>query len=134
MNDKNKVTDRDKLIQMGRYKFENNVIEQIKKLVAKEIKAKKLLMIIHSLRKKPIEENIINLFYEQPTEFFKDFKNSLENTSLFDITGTSIFTHYFPVLYEKYKNKGDSQYYLYENNFDLFFKEEGKFYQYKIFI
>ena len=127
MKHENRVTEKDKLIQMGRYKFENSIIEEIKKQPVNGIKVKELLKIIHPLRKKPIDDNIINLFYEQPTQFFNDFKHLLENTSLFDNTGTSIFTHYFHVLYEKYKNKGDSQYYLYENNFDLFFKEEGQF-------
>ena len=120
-------------ILMSVYKFQEDVIKEIKALSKNGVN-KKMLIHIKSIRKKPISQNIIVLFYEQPTEFFNDYKNLLEKTSLFDSSGFSIFIHYFYVLYEKYKYRYDFQHLryklqfdIYENNFESFFKEEGKF-------
>ena len=55
------------------------------------------------IRKKPINNIIINYFYESPQKFFTQYKKSLKYSSYFDICGNSIFIHYFYFLYEEYK-------------------------------
>ena len=74
--------------------------------------------------KKPIQEKNIQLFYEDPKTFFFSFKNLLFGTSLHDISGFSIFAHYFYVLYTK---NPLFELEIYENNFNNFFKELAQY-------
>ena len=106
--------------------------EEIKGLLEKNADKRTLFKKISSLRKEPISQNIIDLFYDQPSQFFAEYKTLLENTSFFDLTNTSIFMHYFDILYQKFKpikNSKDNKninFEIYENNFDNFFKDESK--------
>ena len=64
-------------ILMSVYKFEEDVIKEIKSLTKNGVNKKKLLTHIKSIKKKPISHNIIVLFYEQPTQFFNDYNISI---------------------------------------------------------
>ena len=78
--------------------------------------------------KPPISNDLINLFYENPNEFFASYEQSLDNTSFYDDSGISIFAHYFHILYDSYqKNGGQNNDNIYENNFNAFFQKEQKF-------
>ncbi len=90
----------------------------------------------YSSRKNPINNSIIKTFYESPQSFFEKFKISLKNSSYFDISGNSIFMHYFYVLYEDHKKNKKKlsknnlitekillNINIYRNNFNQFFKE-----------
>ena len=92
------------------------------------------------IRKKPINNIIINYFYESPQKFFTQYKKSLKYSSYFDICGNSFFIHYFYFLYEEYKfnkrkfSKNDlinnrilSNINIYLNNFDQFFEDNKKY-------
>ena len=129
-----KITYTDQLILMRHFKFEPNVINEIKLQVKKGTNIVRLLKSIKKIKKKPINPKTILLFYEQPKQFFQEYNNLLENTSFYDNAGISIFTHYFYILYENYKYKYDFkhlrykyQFDIYEQNFDMFFKEKGKY-------
>lgn len=78
-------------------------------------------------QKKPIPNPVISLFYDKPAQFFGDYNNLLENTTYFDETGNSIFSHYFYIFYEKYKGKSPTNYKLYETHFNSFFKGNEKY-------
>ena len=81
-------------------------------------------------KKKKIKDSVIKLFYEQPKRFFSDYPRLLENTSYLDETETSIFSHFFYVLYDKNKNGNSSSidYRIYESNFDSFFKDNQSYF------
>ena len=81
-------------------------------------------------KKKKIKDSVIKLFYEQPKRFFSDYPRLLENTSYLDETETSIFSHFFYVLYDKHKNANSSSidYRIYESNFDSFFKDNQSYF------
>ena len=125
---------KDQLVLKKIHKLDKNEEKKKKSLVEKGSNKKTLFKKIKKLKKIPLPQNVIDLFYDQPTQFFTEFKSLLENTSLFDYTNTSIFMHYFNILYNQYKHQNDNQekkydsnYEIYEKNFDKFFKEEGKF-------
>ena len=125
-----KISYNDELILRRYYKFEEKVKEKIKSDIKKGIDKHNLLKSIKSIKKKPISPKVLELFYEEPTKFFEDYKQLLEKTSLFDSAGISIFMHYFYVLYNyrhKIRFKRNVNFEIYENNFDSFFKEEGKY-------
>ena len=90
-------------------------------------KIKKMCLEKKKFIKQPISNDIINLFYESPNEFFASFEQSLEKTSFFDEGGNSIFAHYFYVLHDLFKNKSNVNENIYENNFNLFFGKECKY-------
>lgn len=46
-------------------------------------------------KRKLIPEKTIDLFYDDPKEFFLSFKNLISENSLSDFNLTSIFEHYF---------------------------------------
>ena len=102
-------------------KFEDN----IPKILSGLPKDKSLFReIIKYKKRKPIPCSVIKLFYEQPNKFFAEYHKLLDKTSYVDYTDTSIFLHYFYILYDKYKNKNSNiNYSIYESNFDNFFKE-----------
>ena len=103
-------------------------MEKIKLKQKKEVsKIKKLCLEKKKFIKPPIPNDIINLFYESPNEFFASFEQSLENTSFFDEGGISIFAHYFYVLHDLFRNKSDINENIYENNFNNFFGKECKY-------
>ena len=125
-----KISYNDELILRRYYKFEEKVKEKIKSDIKKGIDKHNLLKSIKAIKKKPLSPKVLELFYEEPTKFFEDYKQLLEKTSLFDSAGISIFMHYFYVLYNyrhKIRFKRNVNFEIYENNFDSFFKEEGKY-------
>ena len=61
-----KITYNDQLILRRHYKFEPIVIKEIKSNVKKGINKMKLLALILPIKKKPISQNILALFYENP--------------------------------------------------------------------
>jgi hypothetical protein len=110
-------------------KFEDNYREFINNLNS-SLKPKEKLRKIKLFRKrKPLLNSVISLFYAEPNKFFSESRKLLENTSYFDNTETSIFAHYFNILYDKHKNRNSTtiNYSIYESNFDSFFKENEKF-------
>ena len=118
------------------FKFNDKVIEKIISDLEKNktIWERIILAIINKIKKKPIPQNVIQLFYEEPEKFFNQYNDLLEKTSFFDDAGISIFVHYFYVLYENYKFQNDSKYSkpdlkyeIYESNFDSFFLKESKY-------
>ena len=116
------------------YQSNKKAEEQIKSLVEKNTNKITLFKKISSLRKEPISQNVIDLFYDQLSQFFNEYKILLENTSFFDLTNNSIFMYYFDILYQKYKPtknskdiKKDINFEIYDNNFDKFFKDESKY-------
>ena len=76
-------------------------------------------------KRKIIPNSTISLFYDDPKRFFSTFKNLLSANSLFDFNGTSIFEHYFYILFTK--KHSEFQIDIYEKNFDNFFKEFGQY-------
>ena len=110
-----------------------NVLE----LSEKELSLTQLYKIIYKSKNKPIKDSIIELFYDNPENFFTNHKTLLEKTSFFDSYGNSIFQHYFYILSENYKLNNEKKYpnkiftnekiQVYENNFSSFFKEHKKY-------
>ena len=86
-------------------------------------KQKKLL----KLKKKTISDDVIRLFYDEPTNFFKNHEKLLYNTSYYDDCNNSIFAHYFNVLYNISMDNNYSNSEIYLSNFNSFFKFHGKF-------
>ena len=76
----------------------------------------------------PISNETINLFYENPKEFFSKYEQLLDNTSFYDDSGYSIFAHYFHALNDLFnKNNGENKDNIYVKNFENFFKKEEKY-------
>ena len=106
-------------------------------LSEKELSLIQFYKIIYKSRNKPIKDSIIELFYDNPENFFTNHKTLLEKTSFFDSYGNSIFQHYFYILLENYKLNNEKKYpnkiftnekiQIYENNFSSFFKEHKKY-------
>ena len=116
------------------YQSNKKAEEQIKSLVEKNTNKITLFKKISSVRKEPISQTVIDLFYDQPSQFFNEYKTLLENTSCFDLSNNSIFMYYFDILYQKYKPikntkdiKKDINFEIYDKNFDKFFKDESKY-------
>ena len=91
-----------------------------------------LIQKLRSNKKKYVSHNSITLFYEKPHIFFQNYKQLLEKTTAYDSCGTSIITHYFYILYEKYKKTkkitdGQNPPDIYDTNFNSFFTENKKF-------
>ena len=111
-------------------KFEDNLRDFISKIASfkNNIKLKQIV----SFRKlKPIPTNVIDLFYNKPSQFFSQYNRLLNNTTFIDYSGISIFAHYFYILYEKFKNSNkrvDINYEIYESNFNSFFKNNEKYF------
>ena len=111
-------------------KFEDNIRGFISSVASFNnlIKIKRMVV----FRKlKPIPTNAIDLFYNQPSQFFSQYNRLLNNTTFIDCSGISIFAHYFYILYEKFKNnneRADINYDIYETNFNSFFKNNEKYF------
>ena len=110
-----------------------NVLE----LSEKELSLTQLYKIIYKSKNRPIKDSIIELFYDNPENFFTNHKTLLEKTSFFDSYGNSIFQHYFYILSENYKLNNEKKYpnkiftnekiQVFENNFSSFFEEHKKY-------
>ena len=112
-------------ILLQQYKSIQNISKVVYKYYSNTPAITRLYKHIKKYIKKPIRESVIQQFYEEPEQFFSSFKNNLNNTSLYDISGNSIFVHYFNVLDSKQKSKDNLD--IYEKNFQIFFKELGKY-------
>ena len=121
------------------FKFNDRVCNMIKACKFKEIKQLKNGL-YEGLRKKnkfikkviqlchPIPDDVIQLFYDSPEQFFASFERLLENTTFYEDGGNSIFVHYFYVLHDLYKNNsGEIEDNIYEKNFNSFFSKEAKY-------
>ena len=133
----------DEVIDLVNYKNSNESSDSSKKSKKSTKNNKKINSKLRNLmesmkkviKKKNIPVSVINLFYTEPTNFFNNHKELLENTSFYDICGISIFSHYFYVLYEDYKenkNKEEKKmpkeiFDIYNNNFNSFFMEYKDF-------
>ena len=118
------------------FKFNDQVLNiintcKIKQLENKPKRKKEIIKIFSKIKKycyPPISNDTIQLFYENPQEFFSSYEKLLENTSFYDDGGNSIFIHYFYVIHELYNDKSaeisDS---IYEKNFTGFFRNEAKY-------
>ena len=121
------------------FKFNDRVCNMIKACKFKEIKQlkngryeglrkknkfiKKVIQLCH-----PIPDDVIQLFYDSPEQFFASFERLLENTTFYEDGGNSIFVHYFYVLHDLYKNNsGEIEDNIYEKNFNSFFSKEAKY-------
>ena len=118
---KTKNISEEKLHYLQQYfKYNREIKEYLQKDSTKTKDIPSIYKDIYRHFKKPIPDNVINLFYDNPKNFFMQFKQYLLNTSLFSISGISIFSHYFIALNE---NKEE----IYEKNFANFFGEFGKY-------
>ena len=118
------------------FKFNDQVLKiintcKIKQLENKPKQKKEIIKIFSKIKKHlhpPISNDTIQLFYENPKEFFSSYEKLLENTSFYDDGGNSIFIHYFYVIHDLYYDKSakinDS---IYEKNFTGFFRNEAKY-------
>ena len=104
---------------------------KIKKIENKPKQKKEIRKILSKIKKyalPPFSNDIIQLFYENPKDFFSSYEKLIEHTSFYDDCGNSIFVHYFYVLSDSYNNKSikitDD---IYEKNFQNFFKKEAKY-------
>ena len=117
---------------MSNTPVKDNYIETLKKihkynkkiinyLETESVHKKSPLQILRNIKKfyqKEIPNSVIISFYEDPKSFFANYKTLLLNTSLFDISGHSIFVHYFNVLNNNNTNPNNNNYY--ENYFSAF--------------
>ena len=121
------------------FKFDESAKNEIIKFNKEGQKKEELFKKFKSLRKKDIPDQTIIIFYENPGKFFNECQKLLENTSLLDMSGNSIFQHYFYVLHENYNIKNNKaktsnmnaqniNFNIYESNFDTFFKAYGKYF------
>ena len=109
-------------------KFNDQIKQKLKNLFKRKKGILEIHRIIYKLKKEPISDNIIQLFYEDPKTFFENHETLLNNTSFFDESGNSIFAHYFHILYMKFTNNNHYlNYEIYTSNFDSFFKIHGKY-------
>ena len=124
---------------INKKKYNKNIKEDSAKEKIAKIKIKEFIKQSKNrvrMRKKPISNSMINIFYDSPQKFFAQYKKSIKYSSYFDICGNSIFMHYFYILYEKHKlntkkiaknnlskNKILLNINVYENNIDAFLKE-----------
>ena len=90
-----------------------------RKTQKKKLKSKKQL--------KNISNNVIQLFYGDPKNFFENHVTLLKNTSYYDESNNSIFAHYFNILYNIYLKNNNSNSEIYLSKFNSFFKEHGKY-------
>ena len=117
-------------------KFDDKA-KNILELSEKELSLIEFYKIIYKSKNKPIKDSVIDLFYDNPENFFKQHKTFLEKTSFFDSMGNSIFQHYFYILLENYNLNNEKNYpnkiftnekiQIYEKNFSSFFKEHKQY-------
>ena len=103
---KTKNISEEKLHYLQQYfKYNREIKEYLQKYSTKTKDIPSIYKDIYRHFKKPIPDNVINLFYDNPKNFFLQFKQYLSNTSLFSISGISIFSHYFIALNENKEEK-----------------------------
>ena len=95
---------------------------------------RKILEMLYSARKKPIPDSVINLFYTDPTRFFREYHKLLNDCCFLDSLGNPILVHYFNVLNEEYRQRNNKpttlqncNFEIYKSNFETFIKENEKF-------
>ena len=117
------------------FKFEHRARDYLLSEYRSLKNPRKIISKINNIRK-PIQNRTIKLFFENPDNFFNEHYNLLFNTSFMDISGNSIFSHYFFILLENYKIKNNQKaninenvynFNIYESNFDSFFKEYERY-------
>ena len=86
------------------FKFEHRARDYLLSEYRSLKNPRKIISKINNIRK-PIQNETIKLFYENPDKFFNEHYNLLYNTSFMDISGNSMFSHYFFILLENYKIK-----------------------------
>ena len=93
----------DSLLLKNFLKFEEKTTK-ILESIGKKLELKEFYRIFNITRKRQIKNSVINLLYEEPEKFFVKNKNLLKDTSYYDISGNSIFAHYFNNLYKEFSN------------------------------
>ena len=109
------------------YKFDENIQKILNEKYKKPLTQRQIYKKIIKSKKPPISNEIIQLFYNEPKNFFENHETLLKNTSYYDECDNSIFAHYFNILYNifiKY-NYSDSK--LYISNFYSFFVYHKKY-------
>ena len=103
-----------------KYKYIPNISKVVDEGFFLSPKSIKLFKFITENMRKPIPDSAIQLFYDNPVQFFSSSKILLANTSFYDNSGNSIFAHYFNVLNSKNNRRFETE--IYEKNFANFFK------------
>ena len=105
------------------FKYIPNISDIIYKRFTLHETTGNIYTILKPFYKKSIPDSTIQLFHNNPEQFFSSAKTLLSDTSFFDICGNSIFVLYFHILCEKDNSKCKKD--IYEKNFDKFFNEFG---------
>ena len=105
------------------FKYNTKIINYLENKSNHKKTALQILREIKKFYKKPIPNSVITSFYDDPKSFFNNYKTLLSNTSLYDISGKSIFVHYFNMLC----NPKNPNYNYYENYFNSFVGDFGKY-------
>ena len=113
------------------FKFNDSILQILNKKYKKKQYLKKVFIKLSKFYKPSISNDTILLFYSDPKIFFENNATLLNDTSYFDELGTSIFEHYFYVLYTKFieenNNRLNSRNDIYSSNFSSFFKAHAKY-------
>ena len=115
----NSSEEKQRVILLNQYKSIQNISDMVNRDFSNSRKIVRLYKHIKNKLKRPIPESVIQQFYEEPEKFFSSFEGTINNTSLYDISGNSIFAHYFNVLNLKKKGKFNND--IYEKKFEDFF-------------
>ena len=115
-------------------RYEYDTKDKVLPLCKDKDKVRKILTMLKSERKKPIPNSVINLFYTDPTRFFREYHKLLEDCCFLDSLGNPILFHYFYILNEEYRQRNNKpitlpncNYEIYKSNFETFIKENEKF-------
>ena len=120
----NSSEEKQRVILLNQYKSIQNISDMVNRDFSNSPKIVRLYKHIKNKLKRPIPESVIQQFYEEPEKFFSSFERTINNTSLYDISGNSIFAHYFNVLNLKKKGKFNND--IYEKKFEDFFNVFSK--------
>ena len=113
-----------------RFKFNDSILQILNKKYKNPLTYRKTYKKISKFRLPPISNETILLFYNEPKKFFENHITLLNNTSYYDELGTSIFAHYFYILYTIFieqNNKSNLNNEIYLSNFSSFFKAHKKY-------
>ena len=110
-----------------RYRFNEEIQKFLNKINKKPLTKRKIYKKIKKLKKQPIPNDAIQLFYNEPKNFFENHKTLLENTSYYDENDNSIFVHYFYILHNIFKKNNFSNSKMYLTNFNSFFIYHKKY-------
>ena len=96
-------------------------------------KVKNILKVLYSARKKFIPYSVIDLFYTDPSRFFREYNKLLSEFCYLDSLGNPILLHYFYILNEEYRQRNNKQinlkncnFEIYKSNFETFIKDNEK--------